>query len=254
MDSEKTPRKTLDSAEFVRLRRATDRIAAYLNKRLAGHLEVVKPLFAARLLLGSYVKTATMEDVPVSDKAFADLQERFAAVCEKPFGLPRKLATPLPAIPAQLDAAPFQYRLDIPGEGKPVVVTSPTRWILSYRGECPLGRLRGMVAGSEPRVPDEMRQAILHHIAVVLFLKYFPPLAQLLCDLRYDVETAVLPDLGGLPVVVLAAPLSTFLPPDEFIVQVTQLSGIAAFQEIVDPDAVEKIPDQLKDSLRGLFA
>jgi len=234
MDADAIPRKRLDSAEFVQLRRATDRIAGYLNKRLSAHLEVLKPLFPARTLLGAYVKSATMEDVPISGKAFADLQERFAAVCEKPFGLPRKLPTPLPPIPTQLDAAPFQYQLEIPGEARPVAVSSPTRWVLSYRGECPLARLRAMMAGAEPRVPDEMRQALVHHLALVVFLKYFPAVAQLLADLRYRVETVALPDLGGMPVVVLEAPLPTFLPPDEFIVQVTQLSGISAFQEIID--------------------
>jgi hypothetical protein len=43
------------------------------------------------------------------------------------------------------------------------------------------------------------------------------------------------------------------LPPDDFIFQVTQLSGIAAFQEIIDLDAVENITDPLKDNLRNLI-
>jgi len=36
--------------------------------------------------------------------------------------------------------------------------------------------------------------------------------------------------------------------------QVTQLSGIAAFQEIIDREAIEQIPDLLKDSLRDLLS
>ena len=94
MNPDTIARKNLDNAEFVQLRRATDKLASFLNKRLSGHLEVLKSLFIARALLGSYVKSASMEDVPVSDKAFADLQERYAAVCEKPFGLPRKPDAP----------------------------------------------------------------------------------------------------------------------------------------------------------------
>ncbi|MDY6952627.1 MAG: hypothetical protein SWE60_14035, partial [Thermodesulfobacteriota bacterium] len=71
-------------------------------------------------------------------------------------------------------------------------------------------------------------------------------LTHLLEDLRYEIEIRALADLGGLPVVVLKAPLETFLPPNDFILQVTQLSGIPAFQEIVDLEAFQSMPDPLK--------
>ena len=70
-----------------------------------------------------------------------------------------------------------------------------------------------------------MRQGLVNHIALVVFLKYFPAVGQLLSDLRYRVEVETLPDLGGLPVVIITAPLSTFLPANDFILQVTQLRG-----------------------------
>jgi hypothetical protein len=60
-----------------------------------------------------------------------------------------------------------------------------------------------------------------------------------------------LPDFGGLPVVTLKAPLETFLPPDDFIVQVTRLSGIPAFQELIDLDALDNFPDPLRESLKN---
>jgi hypothetical protein len=255
MNPEETSRKHLDNQEFLRLRQATEKMARMLSKRLRDHLEVVKPLFVPRGLLGNYIKSSTMEDVPGSDKAFAELQERFARVCEKPFGLPRKLQPPLPPIPHPLEMTPFQYPLNLLGaEDKPITVTSPTRWILSYRSDCPLNRLQAMVSGAEPRQPEEMRQSLINHLALVIYLKHFPPLSQLLEDLRYQVETRELPDLGGLPIVMLKAPVATFLPPDDFILQITQLSGIAAFQEIIDPAAVENIPDAFQEALKKLIA
>jgi len=51
-------------------------------------------------------------------------------------------------------------------------------------------------------------------------------------------------------VVILKASIESFLPPDDFILQITQLSGIPAFQEIIDRDAVEKIPDPLRETLQ----
>jgi hypothetical protein len=250
---ETVPRKNLDNQEFFRLRQGTEKIAAALIRRLTGHLDILSPLFLPRKLLGTYVKSAVAEDVPVSDKAFADLQERYAAVCEKPFGLPRKLQPPLPALSSQVDVTLFQYPLVLAGsDNKPVSITSPTRWVLSFRSECPMPRLRAMVAGKEPRQPDDMRQSLIAHIAPVVFLKHYPAVGQLLEDLRYGVEVRELVDLGGLPVVMLTAPIETFLPPDDFILQITQLSGISAFQELVGTEAVENVADPYRDALLNL--
>lgn len=254
-NQEAVARKSLDTQQFFRLRQATEKIADALGKRLSGHLETLSPLFVPRKLLGTYIKSAVAEDVPRSDKAFADLQERFAAVAEKPFGLPKKLTPPLAALSSQLDAALYQYPLLLPGGGeKPVTVTSPVRWTLSFRSDCPLARLRAMVSGAETRNPDEMRAAILSHLALVVYLKHYPALVSLLEDLRYRVEIRELQDLGGLAVVMVSAPLDTFLPPDEFISQVTQLSGVSAFQEIISEEAIDGIPDPLKAALAGLVA
>jgi len=255
MMQENILRKSLDNQQFLGLRLSTEKIAQALNKRLIGHLEVLRPLFLPKILLGSYVKTATMEEIPGADKAFASLQERFAAICEKPFGLPKKLPHPLPPISSQLEANPLQYFLYFEDtKVKPISVTSPARWIISYGGGCPLNRLRAMVAGTEPRQLDDMRQGLINHLTLALFLQYFPSLNQLFVDLRYQVETRELMDLGGVPVVVLKAPVETFLPPDNFIQQITQLSGIAAFQEIIDPEAVEKISDPLKEYIKSLIS
>jgi hypothetical protein len=252
MKKEKISRKDLDSQQFLELRQVTETIAGVLDKRLKYHLTVLRPLFVPRRLFGTYVKSAVMEEVTESDKAFAEFQQQYAAVCGKPFGLPKKLQPPLPPISNQLEATPLQYALSL-GDSKEKVasITSPVRWILSYRGECPLGRLKAMVSGAQSRQADDMRQALIDHLTMVVFLKHFPALTQLLEDLRYRVETRELPDLGGLPVVVMKAPLETFLPPDDFILEVTQLSGIPAFQEIIDLEAFENMPDPLKESLKN---
>lgn len=250
MKKDEILRKDLDRQQFLELRRVTDKIAGVLDKRLKGHMTVLRPLFVPRKLFGSYVKSSAMEEVPGSDKAFAELQQQYASVCDEPFGLPKKLQPPLPPISNQLEAKPLQYAL-FPGDSKDKVIsiTSPVRWILSYRSECPLGRLKAMISGTEARQADDMRQSLIDHLSMVVFLKHFSALTQLLEDLRYSVNTTELSDLGGLPVVVLEAPFQSFLPPDDFILQVTQLSGISAFQEIIDLEAVENLPDPLKESL-----
>lgn len=253
MEQVEISRKDLDSQEFLELRQATEKIANALDKRLKAHLTVLRPLFVPRKLFGTYIKSSAMQEVPGADKAFAELQEQYAAVCAKPFDLPKKLRPPLPPISNQLEGTPFQYSLHLgDSQDKVTNITSPTRWILSYKGECPLNRLNAMLSGGETRQADDIKQALIDHLAIVIFLKYFPALTQLFQDLRYGVETRKLSDLGGLPVVVLKAPIETFLPPDDFIQQVTQLSGIPAFQEIVHLEALENIPDPLKESLKDI--
>jgi len=255
MGHETITRKDLDNEQFIQLRQNTQIIVQLLHKRLKSQLNTLKPLFIPRKLLGTYIKSASSDEVAGSDKTFAELQTKFAAHCEKPFGLPKKLQMPLPSISNQLDAIPFKYALPQQDPQKTTItITAATRWIISYRNECPFDRLRAMLSGDENRNPDDMKQSLLAHLIPVLFLGRFPSLVQLLRDLRYEIEIRELDDLGGLPVVVLAAPLESFLPSDDFILQVTHLSGIPAFQEIIDEDAVDRIQDMLKDELKATVA
>jgi hypothetical protein len=252
MGSSEIIRKDLDNKQFMRLRQNTEKISEVLEKRLSEHLNVLRPLFIPRKLLGTYIESASTDEVHGSDKAFAELQEYFAAICKDPFGLSKKLRSPLPPISNKLDAVPYQYAL-YTGETKEkaTTITAATRWILSYRSECPISRLTAMVSGAENRQPEDMKQSLIAHLTLVIFLKQFSSLKQLLQDLRYEVEIQELKDLGGLPVVVLRAPIEAFLPPDDFILQITQLSGIPAFQEIIDLDAADNIPDPLKEALKA---
>jgi hypothetical protein len=246
------PRTDLDNQEFLGLRQATDKIAALLSQRLKEQLTTLRPLFIPRKLLGTYIKSSAQQEIHGSDKAFAELQERFSSICESPFQLPKKLHPPLPAIANALECVPLQYELTIEGE-RTVTVTSPTRFLVAYQCECPLDRLRGMIRGKESRQDDEMRQALISHLALVLLLEHFPALKTLFEGLRYQVDTYLVPDLGNLPAIMITVPLSTFLPPDKFITEVTQLSGIPAFQEIIAKDAVSNMPDFLRQELQQLI-
>jgi hypothetical protein len=251
MSNQNILRKDLDNQQFIRLRKNTEKITKILDRRLKEHLNILKPLFTPRKLLGTYIKSVNMGDVPGSDKAFAELQEQYAAVCKKPFGLPKKLQIPLSPISSQIDAVPFKYSIYIAdSKEKATSITAATRWILSYKSECPYFRLKAMVSGDETHQPDDIKQSLIEHLTMVLLLKNFKALSQLFQDLRYEVVIQKLEDLGGLPVVILKAPIESFLPSDDFILQVTQLSGIRAFQEIIDLDAVEKMPDPLREALQ----
>jgi len=251
MNETPIPRKDLDNEQFIQLRKNTDKIAGLLHKRLKSHLNILKPLFNPVKLLGAYIKSANMDDVPGSDKAFAKLQEEYAAICETPFGLPRKLPSPLAAMTSQIDATPYKYSLYMAdAKDKATTIIAPTRWILSYQSNCPFDRIREMLSGTVSRQSEELKSSLIKHLTMVLLLQKFKELNDLFHDLRYDLEFKQIQELGGLRVVLLKAPIESFLPSDEFIQNVTQLSGIPAFQEIIDFEAPDNMPDALKESLK----
>jgi len=251
MSESNMPRKDLDNQEFLKLRQATARIGEELESRLRRHLETLRPLFVPRKLLGTYLKSSVQQEVHGSEKAFAELQEMYASVCSHPFDLPKKLQTPLTPISTAIDFSPFEYSLDIKDTSNSITITSPIKYLLCYQNECSLKRLQNMLEGKEARQADEMRHALLSHMVLVILIETFPALKRLLEDLRYRVDVITLKQFGNLPVVLLTAPLTTFLPKDEFIQEVTQLSGIPAFQEIIDFDEIEAMSDPLKDLFVG---
>lgn len=250
MDMMEVPRKDLDNTDFINFRQTTEKIAEFIKDRLENHLATINPLFTPQKLLGSYIKGAAKLDVPGSDKAFAKLQQRYAAICATPFELKKELSVPIEAISPRLICTPYQYELSLGENGqKKTTVTSPTRYILSYESECTLNRLQAMVAGTETRRAVDMRHSLLNHLCMTIILEQLPGLKKLLGDLRYRAEAYPLKHLGGLSVVILSLPVQTFLPSDSFMIEITQLSGIPAFQEIIDFRSIETMDDPLKEAI-----
>ena len=56
MGYEELSRKDLDNEQFLKTRKATEKISSVLEKRLKAHLDVLRPLFIARKLFGNYIK------------------------------------------------------------------------------------------------------------------------------------------------------------------------------------------------------
>lgn len=247
---EQIERKSLDNEQFLQLRQATDKIAKSLDGRLKGHMSVLRSLFTPKKFLGTFIKSAAPTEVAGADRVFTLLQERYAAVCEKPFGLPKRLHPPLNELSGQMEGTPYTYAIQI--DHKNTKVLSPTRWILSFRTECSLDRLASMLGGAESRQPEAMKQTLLSHLMLVIILEHNKELSALLQDLRYQIEIQPLQEFGGLPVVLLKAPIRTFLPPDDFITHITQLSGVPAFQELIDLDTITQMPDPLRETLKPL--
>jgi len=247
-------RKDLDNNTFLKLRKYTETIVELLSKRLSKHLTLLRPLFTANRLFGVYVKSSNADDMPGSDKAFAHLQQLYSAICEVPFNLPKKLKHPLAPISSELEFKEFEYIINLNNTDKKIIIINPTKWIISYCGECSLSRLNNVITGKEHLSNDDMIKAIINHIALVVYIKHNNDIISLFEDLGYLLEIIKLENLGNLPVVTLQSSLETFLPTDDFISNVTQLSGISAFQEIIEPEAVDNFIDPLSKSLKKIIS
>jgi len=100
---------------------------------------------------------------------------------------------------------------------------------------------------------DQLRQFIVNAMVMQSLIARSGGLTRLLAEVRYDVSTQPHPGLNGLPAVVIQAQIPTFLPPEPLIAAATELSGIAAFVELIDLDVVREIPDPFKQRILELI-
>jgi hypothetical protein len=242
--------KEIQLQDMAPLRALSQTISQFLHKRLGSYLATLTPLLAPRKILGEYMQSAFKEKMPGADKSFAELEERYKAIGRDTFKLASKLATPLPNIKNQLEVYPWEYLYEVGGQK--VVITSPVRWVIAYRGLLDLPRLlEGSLQGEKPG-PDELKQFIVNALVLRMLLERSAGVRQVLEDLRFPLRFETCSVSGELPYVVACATVPSFRPQDEIIRTVTQLSGRPVFEELVDVESVDDLPDPFKDRIREL--
>ena len=180
----------------------------------------------------------------------------FAKAAGKPFDLPRPLRPPLKPIGLALEVHPWEYlhELNTGGIVKVVTITSPVRYVVSYTSGLSLSRLRLGIAGKEEKKPEDVREFVIRSCILHLMLTRFPGITNLLRALRWEVDASTSPELGDLPLVTLTAPLKTVLPPDNLILDSTEMSGTSVFEEVVDVDEISRIEDPLVQKVQSIMA
>ena len=243
--------RALTIDDLVRLRATTEAVAKLLRDRLALQLEALRPVLSPRRLLGRHVRGGARDEVPGADRAFARLRERYAAACGRPFGLAKELEDELLSLEPLIDIHPFEYAHTLEGDGRIVAITSPVRWVIGYRAPYTLAQLEIAVAQRATLRPGDARQFLLGALALQDLLETFSELRELLRELRYEVAIEKRDSLGELPLVTLRSALPTFRPPDALIARAIQFSGVPAFIELVDGDAVGRLPDPLREAIKA---
>jgi hypothetical protein len=237
------------------LRKVTRAVSDHLVSELKGHLNTISPLLRPRRFLGDYIESGSPEQVVDADKNFSILSEIYAKAAGKPFDLPRPLRPPLKPVGLTLEVYPWEslYEIQAGGMQKVVTITSPVRYVISYASGLSLSRLRQGIAGREEQKKEDVREFVIRCCLIHSMLGKNAGITALFRARRWEVTTEISRDLGGLPLTTLTAPLRSMLPPDDLILESTEMSGMPLFEEVVDVDAMSQIKDPLIQKVESII-
>jgi hypothetical protein len=239
---------TVTMEELGSLRAKTEAVAQSLHDSLLSSIQTLRPLLAPAGLLGEHVRSGTKDDADHGDKSFNELKERFAQYAGKPYSLPKELKIDPISIEGRLELYPWEYShtLSDPAGDKVVTMTCPLRWILVYRSGYNPSELRKLLVNQENRRAEDVRQFLTSAIALDMILERRPDIVKLLKELRYDITLETAYGFGNLPLVTINACIPSFRPADDLIRTATGFSGVSAFIELLNLDAIAGIEDPIK--------
>ena len=240
--------------ELAELRVKTERVSKFLQERLAANLDTLRPLLAPERLLGKYAGGKT--DVPRMDHALNQLRNGYKDFSTKPYELPLEFDPQwLTLTGTRLELYPWEYVTEAKTdrETKAITVTSPVRWVANYNSGYTLAQLRQALRGKEARRPEYVRQFVINALILHLMISTHPEIVLLFGDLRYELKVEYMSELGKLPLVTMASCLTSFCPLDDLVLTATSFSGIPAFVELIDTDAVHELQDLLKIRIEELL-
>ncbi|MFT5442476.1 MAG: hypothetical protein ACI8W3_001520 [Myxococcota bacterium] len=237
------------------LRAKTDAVSQSLHGHLTAFVQTLRPLLAPSSILGEHVRGGTRDDADHADQVFDDLKQRFTACAGKPFSLPKELKIDPISVEGRLELYPYEYShtLSDPAGDKVVTMTCPLRWILVYRSGYNPSELRKLMISGENRRAEDVRQFLTSAITLDMMLDKRPDIVSLLSELRYELEVGTIPGFGELPMVTVNACLPSFRPSDSLIRTATQFSGVSAFIELIDLEAIERINDPMKRRIEAII-
>ncbi len=243
-----SPKLTLD--QLAELREKTESISEFLRNRLRQHLTALYPVLAPKRSFGKYL--GAKDAATKAEEAYSQLVQRFKEVSGAPFSMRDDLdESALLETENGIEIYPWEYSYQ--AGGKTIAMTNPFRWAVTYKSAYTLAQMRAMyIQGQVDKRPADVRHFLVNALALQVSLARATGAMQLLEDLRYEVKPDVPQGLGRLTILTVAAPLASFRPPDELILMGTRFSGVAAFIELVEKDAIS-LADPLRTQIESLL-
>jgi len=232
------------------LRKLTRAIADVVRVQMTEYLATLAPLLRPKMVLGDHVEDGTKESTRRSDKAFKDLQALYESLAgTKPFNLPRELTLPLRLIGSGLEITPVDTALSIKSgsDTRTIMVRSPLMWTLTYSGYPPT-RLPELLK-TKLQTGDELGQLVVTYLLMNVVITNSPGLMSVFNALHFPITTTTIPEFGPLPITRIGVGVSTTRPSDDVILQSAELTGMDAFEEVVNVKDLSQLRDPLKQRL-----
>ena len=231
------------------LRKLTRAIADAVRTQVNAHLATLTPLFRPQTVLGDHIVGGGKESTRRAEQALKEVQALYEAVAPaRPFNLRRELTTPFTFAPAGLEITPVDYVhvIQSGSDARRITVRCPLTWTLSYAGFSP-SRLPDLV---DPKVRgEELQRFILSHLFLHAVTTHQRGLVQVLDGLQFPLTTSKAPEFGDLPMTRIGVGISTHRPPDAVVIESAELTGMDAFEEIVNVEDISRLAHPLKERL-----
>ena len=105
----------------------------------------------------------------------------------------------------------------------------------------------------DPRVRgDELQRYILSYLLLHAVTTHQRGLVQIFDALRCPITTTKTAEFGDLPVTRIGIGISTSRPSDAVVLESAEITGMNAFEEIVNVDDIASLPDPLKERLMAI--
>lgn len=232
------------------LRKLTRAIADVVRAQMTEYLATLAPLLQPKMVLGDYIQGGSKESTRKADKAFKELQALYEVVAgTKPFNLPRELAPPLHVADGGLEITPVDYAhiAQSGSETRTIMVRRPLTWVLTYSGFAP-SRLPDLLK-VKLRPGDELQQFVMSHLLMHVVTTNSPGLMHMFDALHFPITSTTSPEFGPLPLTRICVGISTSRPSDAVLIESAALTGMDAFEEVVNVEDLASLRDPLKDRL-----
>lgn len=247
MSGPETPTRPLTFDRLPELRSKTEAVSSLLRDQLTAHLETLRPILSPERLFAR--SPGAKGDAGLADRALAQLQQSYRQFAARPFELTAELDQYwLTLVGSRVALYPWEYTHQA-GDGREaraITMTSPVRWVVSFTSGYTLSQFRQAVLGKAERQPEHIRQFVVNALVMQLVLAHTPGLIPLFADLRYEIQTQSTPDLPKLPLTTVTSGVASFRPADDLILAATNFSGIPAFIELIDTDALSTLQDPVR--------
>jgi len=159
---------------------------------------------------------------------------------------------PLSILSTGLEITAFDYPHLVSSGSSPrkIMVRAPLTWTLTYTGFGP-ARLQDLL-NTKMRSNEEVMKVVLSYLALHVVATNQPGLLKIFDALHLPITTVKVPEFGDLPVMRIGASVVTRRPPDSVILESAELTGMDAFEEVVEVEEVARLRDPLRETLMNV--